>query len=103
MRRTFWSLMLTGIAVTALSGFSPTTQEAEGGFFRRLFGFHGDCCSCSGEVATCCTPAPACPPTCCTPAPAPTCCPAPCDACGHHGCNSCCEDHDDDCDDDCDD
>ena len=105
MRSKFWTLLLTGVAVTALAGFSPTTQDAEAGLFSRLRAhFHGDCGSCSGEVvASCCpTPCPAPAPSCC-PAPAPTCCPAPCDACG--SCSSCgCEadcdtDHDDDCDD----
>jgi len=97
MRSKFWTLLLTGVAVTALAGFSPTTQDAEAGLFSRLRAhFHGDCGSCSGEVVASCCPTPC-------PAPAPTCCPAPCDACG--SCSSCgCEadcdtDHDDDCDD----
>ena len=107
MRRTFWSLMLTGIAVTALAGFSSSTQQAEAGLFSRLRAHFSGNCSCACDaVATCC-PQPACPPapTCC-PEPVATCCPAPCDACGHSGCGGCggCDDDsDDDCDDDCDD
>lgn len=102
MRRTFWSLMLTGVAITALAGFSPTTQEAEAGLFSRLRAkFHGSCACACDVVTTCCPPAPTCcppaPPTCCPPP--PTCCPQPCDACGG-GCEGDCDsDHDDDCDD----
>ena len=71
MRRTFWSLMLTGIAVTALAGFSSTTQEAEAGLFSRLRAhFPGNCGGCAGEVVSSCCPAP-------VYEPAPTCCPAP--------------------------
>jgi hypothetical protein len=105
MRSKFWTLLLTGVAVTALAGFSPTTQDAEAGLFSRLRAhFHGNCgCSCSGEVVASCCPAPcAVPAPSCCPAPVATCCPAPCDACGHGGCGGGCDsdnDYDDDCDD----
>jgi hypothetical protein len=119
MRRTFWSLMLAGVAVTAFAGFSPTTQDAEAGLFSRLRArLHGNCAgydcagygACAAPVATC-----ACPPvaSCAVPAPCGACghspcacpttcgCPSPCDPCG--GAGGCGGDYDNDFDDDCDD
>ena len=103
MRRTFWSLMLVGVAVTALAGFSPTSQEAQAGLFSRLHArFHGDCCTCSGEYVSSCAVAPCWAPV--TTCNYSTCAvAAPCGGCGQSACGGCapvCDvDYDDDCDD----
>lgn len=112
-RKTFWSLLLTGVAVTFVAGFQPSGQTAQAGLFSRLHArMHGysscDCYTCAGYVDSCacaysCAGAPVCAPACAV-APVHACdCPPTCAVytsdCGCYGGRGYDNDYDDDCDD----